>query len=117
MKRLLSIFMLLILLFCLTSCDTVEEGEYEVISVAAYTVITGTTEDGPVEEIKLAFVYMDNGTPKMVSEYSEWTSYSGYKKYIIIGETNKYVVVHEYRKTCDYLYLTQETYEDVFGGK
>lgn len=115
MRKLLIISILLITVCCFTSCGEVTDGEYEVISVAPYTIVTGADENGPIEEIRLAFIYMDNGSPQLVSNYYENTVYANYKDYIVIGDVNKYVVVHEYRKTTEYLYLTQETYDKIFN--
>lgn len=115
MRKLLIILILLLTICCFTSCGEVADGEYEVISVAPYTIVTGADENGPIEEIRLAFIYMDNGSPQMVSGYYENTSYANYKDYIIVGDTNKYIVVHGYRKVTEYLYLTQETYDEIFN--
>ena len=114
MKKLLLIFTLLIIISCFTACGEVTDGEYEVISVASYTVVTGADENGPIEETRLAFIYMDNGSPRLISDYYEDTSLVNYRDYIIVGDTNKYVVVHGYRKVTEYLYLTQETYDAIF---
>ena len=115
MKKILLILTLIFIITCCTACGEVPDGEYEVISVAAYTIVTGADDQGPIEEIRLASIYMDNGSPCMVSGYYENTSYANYKDYIIIGDTNKYVVVHGYRKLTEYLYLTQETYDELFS--
>ena len=115
MKKLLLVAISILVIFCFTSCGEVTDGEYEVISVASYTIVTGADENGPIEEIRLAFIYMNNGSPQLVSNYYENTIYANYKDYIVIGDTNKYVVVHEYRKTTEYLYLTQETYDEIFN--
>ena len=117
MKKLLLIFTLLIIISCFTACGEVADGEYEVISVASYTIVTGADENGPIEETRLAFIYMDNGSPQMISGYYENTNLVNYKDYIIVGDTNKYVVVHGYRKVTEYLYLTQETYDMIFNAE
>ena len=117
MKKILLILTLVFIIVCCTACGEIPEGEYEVISVASYTIVTGADDQGPVEETRLAFIYMDNGSPLMVSNYYDNTSssYTNYKDYIVIGDTNKYVVVHGYRKITEYLYLTQETYDELFS--
>ena len=115
MKKLLFVAIFILVIFCFTACRDVPEGEYEVISVASYTIVTGADENGPIEEIRLAFIYMDNGSPLMISGYYEDTSPVNYKDYIFVGDTNKYVVVNRYRKTTEYLYLTQETYDKIFS--
>jgi hypothetical protein len=56
---------------------------------------------------------MDNGDPQLISNYYENDS-SLYGQYILIGDSNKYVVVNEYRNRTEYLYLTQETYNSLF---
>ena len=116
MKRLLFILIITLLLCCLVACDSDDNdnSEYEVISVASYTIITGADANGPIEKTRLVFIYMDNGQPRMISDYYEDTFYANYKDYIVIGNTNKYVVVREYRKVSKYLYLTQETYDKLF---
>lgn len=115
MKKLLLVAISILVIFCFTACSEVPDGEYEVISVASYTIVTGADENGPIEETRLAFIYMDNGSPQMVSGYYESTSLVDYKDYIFVGETNKYIVVHGYRKTTEYLYLTQEIYDKIFS--
>ena len=118
MKKLLLTITLLIIITCFTACGEVadrEYGEYEVISVASYTIVTSADEDGPTEETRLAFIYMDNGSPQMISGYYENTNLVNYKDYIVVGDTNKYVVVHGYRKVTEYLYLTPETYDMIFN--
>ena len=115
MKKLLSILIIIILICSLASCSDAEEGTYEVISVATYTVITGSDSNGPITETRLGFIYMDNGEPKMKSNYYENTSSQVYGDYIIIGDTNKYVVVVGYRTLTEYLYLTQATYDSLFS--
>ena len=115
MKKLLLVAISILVIFCFTACIDVPEGEYEVISVASYTIVTGADENGPIEKTRLAFIYMDNGSPQMVSGYYEDTHLVNYKDYIFVGETNKYVVVHGYRKVTEYLYLTQETYDKIFS--
>ena len=115
MKKLLLVAICTLVIFCFAACGDVLDGEYEVISVASYTIVTGADENGPIEETRLAFIYMDNGSPQMISGYYEDKSLVNYKDYIIIGDTNKYVVVHGYRKTTEYLYLTQETYDEIFN--
>lgn len=115
MKKLIIIVITFLLICSLTACGDVADGEYEVLSVACYTIVTGADENGPIEELRLAFIYMDNGTPKMISGYCEDTSYVNYRDYILIGDTNKYVVVHGYRKIIEYLYLTQDIYDNIFN--
>lgn len=118
MKKLLLVAIAILVIFCFTACSSeIPAGEYEVISVASYIIVTGADENGPIEEIRLAFIYMDNGSPQMVSDYYEDTSLVNYKDYIFVGETNKYVVVHGYRKTTEYLYLTQDTYDRIFTAE
>lgn len=115
-KQLLLILSLILVLCCFTSCErSVPDGEYEVISVASYTVIIGSNDDGPIEETRIAFVYMDNGKPQLKSDYYHNLEYVNYKNYIVIGDMNKYIVVHGYRSETEYLYLTQETYDNIFG--
>ena len=84
------------------------------MSVASYTVVTGADDNGPIEEIRLAFIYMDNGKPQLKSNYCQDTSYLNHETYVIVGDTNKYVVVRGYRSKKEYLYLTQETYDKLF---
>ena len=102
-------------LLLLTSCQGNQYGnsEYEVISVTTYPVITGKTDTGPKEETRVAFIYMDNGDPKMVKDYFI-KDQPTYATYIVVGDTNKYVIVREYRNETKYLYLTQETYDSLF---
>jgi hypothetical protein len=71
MKKLIVILISILLLVCLVSCSESEHGniEYEVLTVAPYTIITGKNDSGPVEEMRLAFIYMDNGTPKLIKDY------------------------------------------------
>lgn len=113
MKKLLVILILTLIICCFTSCGVLD-GEYEVISVASYTIVTGAGDSGPIEEIRLAFIYMDNGKPQLRSDYCQDTSYPGHENYVIVGNTNKYVVVQGYRSEKEYLYLTQETYDKLF---
>lgn len=115
MKKLLVIIILALVICCFTSCGVLD-GEYEVISVASYPIVTGANENGPIEETRLAFIYMDNGKPQLRSDYYHDTSYPGHENYVIIGDTNKYVVVQGYRSEKEYLYLTQETYDKLFSG-
>lgn len=117
MKKLLLVAISILVIFCFTACSDVPDGEYEVISVASYTIVTGADENGPIEETRLAFIYMDNGSPQMISGYYEDTSLVNYKDYIFVGDTNKYVVVHGYRKVTEYLYLTQDTYDMIFTAE
>lgn len=114
MKKLLAIIILALVICCFTSCKVLD-GEYEVISVAPYTIVKGADDNGPIEEIRIAFIYMDNGKPQLRSDYYHDTSYPGHENYIIIGDTNKYVVVQGYRSQKEYLYLTQETYDTIFN--
>ena len=116
MKKLLIVIVTLVLLTTyLVGCDNTQYGntEYEVISVSTYTIITGRNDNGPVEETRLAFIYMNNGNPELVKDYYESDSVR-YASYILIGDSNKYVVVNEYRDRTQYLYLTQETYNELF---
>ncbi len=114
MKKLLLILTLLIVICCFTSCADVVTSEYEVVSVVSYTIVTGSDENGPIEQTRLVFIYMANHTPTMRSNYYQSTSSANYKDYIVVGDTNKYVVVKEYNKETEYLYLTQETYDNCF---
>ena len=115
MRKLTVILISILLLACLVSCGKSESGnvEYEVLTVAPYTIITGKNDSGPVEEMRLAFIYMDNGTPKLIKDYYE-IDQELYGNHIVIGESNKYVIVNEYRNRTEYLYLTQETYNSLF---
>ena len=116
MKKLLIVIITLVLLTTyLVGCDSTQYGntEFEVISVSTYTIITGRNDNGPVEETRLAFIYMNNGNPELVKDYYESDSVR-YATYILIGDSNKYVVVNEYRDRTQYLYLTQETYNELF---
>ncbi len=116
MKKLLIVIITLVLLTTyLVGCNSTQYGntEYEVISVSTYTIITGRNDNGPVEETRLAFIYMNNGNPELVKDYYESDSVR-YATYILIGDSNKYVVVNEYRDRTQYLYLTQETYNELF---
>lgn len=115
MKRIIlfNIFLILIVC-CFTSCGVLD-GEYEVISVGSYTIVTDADDNGPIEEIRLAFIYMDNGKPQLRSDYCHDTSYPNNEDYIVIGDVNKYVVVQGYRSEKEYLYLTQETYDKIFS--
>ena len=116
MKKLLIVIITLVLLTTyLVGCDSTQYGntEYEVISVSTYTIITGRNDNGPVEETRIAFIYMDNGNPELVKDYYESDSVR-YASYVLIGDSNKYVVVNEYRDRTQYLYLTQETYNELF---
>ena len=115
MRKLIVIIISILLLTCLVSCGESEYGnvEYEVLTVAPYTIITGKNDSGPVEEMRLAFIYLDNGTPKLIKDYYE-IDQELYGNYIVIGESNKYVIVNEYRNRTEYLYLTQETYNSLF---
>ena len=116
MKKLI-IFTIVILMcvICFASCERNQYGnvEYEVLTIAPYTIITGRNDNGPVEESRLAFIYMDNGDPQLISNYYEDDS-PQYGQYILVGDSNKYVVVNEYRNRTEYLYLTQETYNSLF---
>lgn len=114
MKKLLVIIILALVLCCFTSCGVLD-GEYEVISVAPYTIVKGADDNGPIEEIRIAFIYMDSGKPQLRSDYYHDTSYPGHENYVIVGDINKYVVVQGYRSEKEYLYLTQETYDNIFG--
>lgn len=125
MKKFMAAFLsILLLLLCLTiitflftgcSDTSYSNEEYEVISVAAYDVITGKNEIGPVKETRLAFVYSYNGNPELVKDYHEIDS-EICGNYIIVGEydSNKYVIVNEYRSRTKYLYLTNETFNTLF---
>lgn len=115
MKKLCVAIVILSVIACFVGCDSAQYGnvEYEVLSVSKYTVITGRNDNGPVEETRLAFIYMDNGNPELVKDYGESNSVR-YATYILIGDSNKYVVVNEYRDRTQYLYLTQETYNELF---
>ena len=116
MKKLLIVIVTLVLLTTyLVGCDSTQYGnvEYEVLSASKYTVITGRNDNGPVEETRIAFIYMNNGNPELVKDYYESDSVR-YASYILIGDSNKYVVVNEYRDRTQYLYLTQETYNELF---
>lgn len=117
MKKLLLVAISILVIFCFTACGDVPDGEYEVISVASYTIVTGANENGPIEKTRLAFIYMDNGSPQMVSGYYEDTHLVNYKNYILVGDTNKYVVVIGYRKRTTFLYLTQDTYDMIFTAE
>jgi hypothetical protein len=114
MKKLLVILILTLVICCFTSCGVLD-GEYEVIAVASYTIVTGANESGPIEETRCAFIYTDNGKPQLRSNYCHDTSYPGHENYVIIGDTNKYVVVQRYRSEKEYLYLTKETYDSIFS--
>ena len=116
MKKLI-LFTIVVLMCgtCFISCARNQNGnvEYEVLTIAPSTIITGCNDDGPVEESRLAFVYLDNGDPQLIKDYYEDDS-PLYGQYILIGENNKYVIVNEYRNRTEYLYLTQETYNSLF---
>lgn len=98
---------------CSTGKEAADHGEYEVIAVSSYEVITGSRNDGPVTKTYIAFIYMDSGTACLRSDYYEDELPSG--NYILIGESNKYVVVQGYREIDEFLYLTQETYDSIFS--
>ncbi len=118
MKKIIVFLITLVVLLncvgCTESSNPYGNKEYEVISVEKYTVITGKDENGPVTTDYLVFIYLDNGEPNMVKKYKEVDS-NFHAKYIVVGDTNKYVIVHEYRNQTDYLYLTQETYDRLFN--
>lgn len=114
MKKSFLILIITILFVCLTACGGKNNNpDYEVISVATYTIITGHDENGPIKEARIVFIYMDNGDPKMINDYCKDNNPT-YSKNILIGDTNKYVVVNGYRYRHQYLYLTQETYDSLF---
>lgn len=112
--------LLLLALFMFTGCNSgpgpAFQGEYEVISVASYEVIVGGDGNGPITKTYIAFIYMDNGSACLRKDYYEHTVGS-YDHCIIIGESNKYIVVESYRETDEYLYLTKETYDSIFSAK
>ena len=117
-KNAFLLILIILLCICLTSCkDAYGNYEYEVLTVASYEIIVGSNENGHINETRLAFIYMDNGNPKFISNYYEDTHLTNYKNYIMIGDVNKYVVVREYRSEKEYLYLTQETYDRLFTGE
>ena len=114
MKKLILVSFIITLLVWLTACSGGNANpEYEVISATTYTVIIGKDENGPIEETRIVFIYMDNGDPKMIKDYCKDNNPT-YSKNILIGDTNKYVVVNGYRYRHQYLYLTQETYDSLF---
>ena len=86
MKKLI-IFTIVILMcvICFASCARNQYGnvEYEVLTIAPYTIITGRNDNGPIEESCLAFIYMDNGDHQLISNYYEDDS-SLYGQYILI---------------------------------
>jgi hypothetical protein len=99
---------------CENSAVAATHGEYEVISVAAYEVIVGSDSNGPITEVYLAFIYMDSGSAFMRKDYQEG-AVGSYDNCILIGESNKYVVVCGHREIDEFLYLTQETYDSIFS--
>lgn len=113
MKKFIAIFcIVLIFCFSLTGCDSTDYEECEVLSIFTYTEITGKEKGRPLEEVRIGFVYSDNGAPKLVSSYYKRdTDRNG--RYIIIGDENKYVIVPGYKTIDTYLYLTQETYDSL----
>ena len=118
MKRVICFCVLALLLLACTGCDTgvsaARHGEYEVISVVAYDVIIGSDGNGPITETLIAFIYMDNGSACLRKDYKANTVGS-YDDCIIVGESNKYIVVEKYREIDEFLYLTQETYDSIFS--
>lgn len=114
MRKTSFLLAIIILLLFLTACDGGNANpEYEVISATTYTVIIGKDENGPIEETRIVFIYMDNGNPKMIKDYYKDNNPT-YSKNILIGDTNKYVIVNGYRYQHQYLYLTKETYDSLF---
>ena len=101
---------------CSNGTNPADHGEYEVISVTSYEVIVGSNSNGPITETYIAFIYMDNGSACLRKDYRENTN-GAYDDCILIGESNKYVVVESYREIDEFLYLTQETYDSVFPSK
>ena len=65
------------------------------------------------EYVKAYENYLENIIHELVDDYYESDSVR-YASYILIGDSNKYVVVNEYRDRTQYLYLTQETYNELF---
>ncbi len=110
-----SLILLILLLFtgCSNGLTTAPPGEYEVISVTSYEVIVGSDGNSPITETYLAFIYMHNGSVYLRKDYQERTVGS-FNDCILIGESNKYVVVESHREVDEFLYLTQETYDKIF---
>lgn len=98
------------------STAAADHGEYEVIAVASYEVIIGSNEDGPITKTCIAFIYMDSGTARLRRDYCE-EEIGANGNYIIVGESNKYVTVQGYREIDEFLYLTQETYDNIFSAE
>ena len=119
MKKLASILITVCLLLSFSACsdsgNKYGNDEYEVIAITTYDVITGKTEQGPLEESYITFIYMDNGDPKLVKDYYVKDE-EYYPMYIVVGDANKFVTVRSYRNKTSYLYLTQETYDKLFSG-
>lgn len=114
MKKFIVILcMALIFCFSFVGCGSDSNyEEFEVLSVFTYPVITGKDNGSPLEEYRIGFVYSDNGSPKLVETFSKRdTTLNG--RYILIGDTNKYVRTEGYRTVDKYLYLTQETYDSL----
>ena len=111
-----SLILLILLLFtgCSNGLNTAPPGEYEVISVTSYEVIVGSDGNGPITETYLAFIYMYNGSAYLRRDYKEMTVGS-FDDRILIGESNKYIVVESHREVDEFLYLTQETYDNIFS--
>lgn len=117
---------LLILLVCLTGCNskpmTEEERaiyeaskwhEYEVISVYQY-ISTRTNNFGAVldQKLKYCFTYIgDDGQLHQFEDF-EHTEYGLWK--VCIGEENKYVIKDGF-DTYRWLYLTEDTLGDMLS--
>lgn len=104
----------LLLTGCTDGTGAADHGEYEVIAATSYEVIVGSDASGPITKTYVAFIYMDNGSACLRKDYQE-EAVGANDNLIIIGDSNKYVVVIGYRQIDEFLYLTQETYDAIFS--
>ena len=113
MKKIISLLLLLSIVCCLFSACVESIGdEYEVVTVAKYTVRTGASDNGPIETERLCFVYQNpNGELVLVENFRVDSFYGNY---VLIGDTNKYVDISSIREAHRYLYLTEEIYNELF---
>lgn len=89
--------------------------EYDVVCMFPYTVIAGKNAEGPIEETRLAFIYLDNREPVLVKDFENSSIMNtNYGEHILVGDENKYVIVRSYRSEHHYLYMDRKTYYELF---
>lgn len=118
MKRIILLLIILsLILSFLVGCEQEPPEpkvyEYKVISVQTYMKVTSTNTFGAIlrQELRYNFTYIDSDG--QLYQFSDFYHTQGGCWKLCLGKENKYVVKEHGMSTYRYLYLTEETFNNL----